>query len=84
MILHKVRMAQWFGATFITRDSDKGGRNDIILCSVEGLAKHVYKKKASVNMRSLLMEGGSGWCQLLFAAQEAMVPVASKCPSPTP
>lgn len=53
-----------FGATLVTRDSDAGGRN--VLGSVEGLAKHDCKKKVFVNVRSPLMGGGSGWCQLLF------------------
>lgn len=64
MTLHKARTGQWFGATLATRNSDKNERNDILF-PTEGLAKHDYKK-AFVNMRSLLMEGESGWCQLLF------------------
>lgn len=63
MTLHKARIDLWFGVFLVTRDSDKNERN--ILFPTEGLAKHNYKN-AFVNMRSLLMEGGSGWCQLLF------------------
>lgn len=48
----------------VTRDSDKNERKDVFF-PTEGLAKHNYKN-AFVNMRSVLMEGGSGWCQLVF------------------
>lgn len=64
MTLHKARAELWFGAFLVTRDSDKNERNDVLF-PTGGLAKHNYKT-AFVNMRSVLMEGGSGGCQLLF------------------
>lgn len=50
------------------------------LCSTEGLAKCDYKK-AFVNMRSPLMEGGSGSCQLLFVQrrkQRCWLPLSAR------
>lgn len=62
--LHKARTELWFGASLVTRDSYKNERKDVLF-PTEGLAKHSYKN-AFVNMRSVLMEGGSGLCQLVF------------------
>lgn len=43
--LCKVRMVQRFGTTSVTKDTERDGRNDVILCSVEGLAKQDYEKR---------------------------------------
>lgn len=42
--LCKVRMVQRFGATSDAKDTDRDGRNDVTLCSTEGLAKQDCKK----------------------------------------